>query len=126
MPNTPNAGGISRKISSSDDRKKIRSIIQEIKIPETMGLIVRTASLNKTKNEVNKDVLNTITEWEKIKARAVKSIAPSLVYEEGDIIKRAIRDIYDNETNNVIVDGNEGYQKAKNFMKIISLAPEVL
>jgi len=117
MPNTPKAGGISRKIISSDDRKKIRSIIQEIKIPETMGLIIRTAGLNKTKNEVNKDVLNTIAEWEKIKARAVKSIAPSIVYEEGDIIKRAIRDVYTNEIKNIIVDGNEGYQKAKNFMK---------
>ena len=117
MPNTPNAGGISRKIISSDDRKKIRSIIQEIKIPKTMGLIVRTAGLNKTKNEINKDVLNTISEWEKIKARAVKSIAPSIVYEEGDIIKRAIRDVYNNEIKNIIVDGNEGYQKAKNCMK---------
>ena len=117
MPNTPNAGGISRKIISSDDRKKIRRIIQEIKIPKTMGLIVRTAGLNKTKNEINKDVLNTISEWEKIKARAVKSIAPSIVYEEGDIIKRAIRDVYNNEIKNIIVDGNEGYQKAKNFMK---------
>ena len=117
MPNTPNAGGISRKIISSDDRKKIRSIIQEIKIPKTMGLIVRTAGLNKTKNEINKDVLSTISEWEKIKARAVKSIAPSIVYEEGDIIKRAIRDVYNNEIKNIIVDGNEGYQKAKNCMK---------
>ena len=117
MPNTPNAGGISRKIISSDDRKKIRSILQEIKIPETMGLIVRTAGVNKTKNEINKDVLNTISEWEKIKARAVKSIAPSIVYEEGDIIKRAIRDVYNNEIKNIIVDGNEGYQKAKKFMK---------
>jgi len=117
MPNTPKGGGISRKIVNSDDRKKIRSILQEIKIPETMGLIVRTAGLNKTKNEINKDILNTISEWEKIKAKAVKSIAPSLVYEEGDIIKRAIRDVYNNETKNIIVDGNEGYQKAKNFMK---------
>ena len=117
MPNTPKGGGISRKIISSDDRKKIRSIIQEIKIPKTMGLIVRTAGLNKTKNEINKDVLNTISEWEKIKARAVKSIAPSIVYEEGDIIKRAIRDVYNNEIKNIIVDGNEGYQKAKNCMK---------
>ena len=117
MPNTPKAGGISRKIISSDDRKKIRNIIQEIKIPETMGLIVRTAGVNKTKNEINKDVLNTIAEWEKIKARAVKSIAPSIVYEEGDIIKRTIRDVYNNEIKNIIVDGNEGYQKAKNFMK---------
>ena len=117
MPNTPKGGGISRKIVNSDDRKKIRNILKEIKIPETMGLIVRTAGLNKTKNEVNKDILNTISEWEKIKTKAVKSIAPCLVYEEGDIIKRAIRDLYNNETKNITVDGNEGYQKAKSFMK---------
>ena len=85
-----------------------------------MGLIVRTAGLNKTKNELNKDILNTISVWEEIKEKAVKSIAPSLVYEEGDLIKRAIRDIYDNQTNNVIVDGNEGYQKAKSFMKFLT------
>jgi len=117
MPNTPKGGGISRKITNGEDRKKIRSILQEIKIPETMGLIVRTAGLNKTKNEVSKDILNTISEWEKIRTKAMKSIAPSLVYEEGDVIKRAIRDIYNNETKNIIVDGNEGYQKAKNLMK---------
>ena len=117
MPNTPKGGGISRKIVNSDDRKKIRNILKEIKIPETMGLIVRTAGLNKTKNEVNKDILNTISEWETIKTKAVKSIAPCLVYEEGDIIKRAIRDLYNNETKNITVDGNEGYQKAKSFMK---------
>ena len=117
MPNTPKGGGISRKIVNSDDRKKIRNILKEIKIPETMGLIVRTAGLNKTKNEVNKDILNTISEWETIKTKAVKSIAPCLVYEEGDIIKRAIRDLYSNETKNITVDGNEGYQKAKSFMK---------
>ena len=120
MPNTPKAGGISRKIINSNDRKKIRNILQEIKIPETMGLIVRTAGLNKTKNELNKDILNTINVWEEIKEKAVKSIAPSLVYEEGDLIKRAIRDVYDNQTNNVIVDGNEGYQKAKSFMKFLT------
>jgi len=119
MPNTPKGGGISRKIINSDDRKKIRNILQEIKIPESMGLIVRTAGLNKTKNELNKDILNTVGVWEEIKEKAVHSIAPSLVYEEGDLIKRSIRDIYDNETNNIIVDGNEGYQKAKNFMKYL-------
>ena len=117
MPNTPKGGGISRKIINADDRKKIRKILQEIKIPESMGLIVRTAGLNKTKNEISTDITNTINEWEKIKAKAVKSIAPSLVYEEGDIIKRAIRDVYNNDTKNIIVHGNEGYQKAKNFMK---------
>ena len=119
MPNTAKGGGISRKITNADDRKKIRSILQEIKIPENMGLIVRTAGLNKTKNEINKDILNTISVWEEIKDKAVKSIAPSLVYEEGDVIKRALRDMYDNETKNIIIDGNEGYQRAKNFMKIL-------
>jgi ribonuclease E len=78
-----------------------------------------TAGLNKTKNEISNDILNTIKTWEEIKDKTIKSIAPSLVYEEGDVIKRAIRDIYDNKTNNVIVDGNEGYQKAKKFMKLL-------
>jgi len=119
MPNTAKGGGISRKIINADDRKKIRNILKEIDIPSTMGLIVRTAGLNKTKNELNKDIQNTIKTWEDIKTKTITSFAPSLVYEEGDIIKRAIRDMYDNETNNVIVDGNEGYQKAKNFMKFL-------
>jgi len=119
MPNTPKGGGISRKIVNSDDRKKIRNILHEIDIPESMGLIVRTAGLNKTKNEIKNDVSRTIAVWEEIKDKAVKSNAPALVYEEGDIIKRALRDIYDNETQKVIVEGNEGYQKAKNFMKLL-------
>ena len=119
MPNTPKAGGISRKIVNSDDRKKIRNILQEIKIPETMGLIVRTAGLNKAKNELNNDIMNIIGVWEQIKNKAVKSVAPSLVYEEGDIIKRALRDICDNETKNIIVDGNTGYQKTKSLMKVL-------
>ena len=119
MPNTPKGGGISRKIVNSEDRKKIRNILQEIDIPPTMGLIVRTAGLNKTKNELNNDIVNTIKTWDEIKNKTVMSIAPSLVYEEGDLIKRAIRDMYDNNTNNIIVEGNEGYQKAKNFMKFL-------
>jgi len=119
MPNTSKGGGISRKITNSDDRKKIRNILNEIKIPESMGLIVRTAGLNKTKNELNNDILNTIGTWEEIKSKAVSSIAPALVNEEGDIIKRALRDMYDNETKNVVVEGNEGYQKTKIFMKLL-------
>jgi len=119
MPNTPKAGGISRKIVNSDDRKKIRTILQEIKIPDSMGVIVRTAGLNKTKNEISNDITNTINTWEEIKTKALGSSPPSLVYEEGDIIKRALRDMYDNETKNVIVDGNTGYQKTKNLMKFL-------
>ena len=119
MPNTSKGGGISRKIVNSEERKKIRNILNEITIPATMGLIVRTAGLNKTKNELNNDITNTINSWEEIKTKAVKSIAPALIHEEGDVIKRALRDMYDNQTKNVIVEGNTGYQDAKNFMRIL-------
>ena len=117
MPNTPKGGGISRKIFNSSDRQKIRSILNEIEIPKTMGVIVRTAGANKTKNEINKDFQSTLKTWEAIKKKALESNAPSLVYEEGDIIKRSLRDTYDNDTKNVYVEGNEAYQKAKKFMK---------
>jgi len=117
MPNTAKGGGISRKIFNSFDRNKIRSILNEIEIQKSMGVIVRTAGANKTKNEIEKDFQNTLKTWDQIKSNALKSNAPSLIYEEGDIIKRALRDIYDNDTSNIYVDGNEGYQKAKSFIK---------
>ena len=117
MPNTAKGGGISRKIFNSADRTKIRSILNEIKIPKSMGVIIRTAGANKTKNEVEKDFQNTLKTWDQITSKALDSNAPSLIYEEGDIIKRALRDIYDNDTSNIYVDGNEGYQKAKLFIK---------
>ena len=117
MPNTPKGGGISRKIFNSSDRQKIRGILNEINIPKTMGVIVRTAGANKTKNEIEKDFQNTLRTWEEIRDKALISNAPSLVYEEGDIIKRTLRDTYDNETQNVYIEGNEAYQKAKKFMK---------
>ena len=117
MPNTPKGGGISRKIFNSSDRQKIRNILNEIEIPNNMGVIVRTAGANKSKNEIEKDFQNTIKTWEEIKDNALSSNAPSLVYEEGDIIKRTLRDTYDNETKNVYIEGNEAYQKAKKFMK---------
>ena len=117
MPNTAKGGGISRKIYNSIDRQKIRTILNDIEIPKSMGVIVRTAGANKTKNEIDKDFQNTLKTWEEIKDKALNSNAPSLVYEEGDIIKRTLRDTYDNETKNVYVEGNEAYQKAKRFMK---------
>ena len=117
MPNTPKGGGISRKIFNSSDRQKIRNILNEIEIPKSMGVIVRTAGANKTKNEIEKDFENTLKTWEEITEKALDSNAPSLVYEEGDIIKRTLRDTYDNDTKNVYVEGNEAYQKAKKFMK---------
>ena len=117
MPNTAKGGGISRKIFNPADRKKIRNILNEIDIPKSMGVIVRTAGANKTKNEIEKDFQNTLKTWEKIKEKALDSNAPSLVYEEGDIIKRTLRDTYDNDTKNIYIEGNEAYQKAKIFMK---------
>jgi ribonuclease E len=117
MPNTPKGGGISRKIFNSSDRQKIRSILNEIEIPKSMGVIVRTAGANKTKNEIEKDFQNTLKTWEQITEKALDSNAPSLVYEEGDIIKRTLRDTYDNDTKNIYIEGNEAYQKAKKFMK---------
>ena len=117
MPNTPKGGGISRKIFNSSDRQKIRAILNEIQIPKSMGVIVRTAGANKTKNEIEKDFQNTLKTWEEIKDKAIDSNAPSLVYEEGDIIKRTLRDTYDNDTKNIYIEGNEAYQKAKKFMK---------
>ena len=117
MPNTAKGGGISRKIFLSSDRTKIRNILNQIEIPKTMGVIVRTAGASKTKNEIEKDFQNIIKTWDQIRNKALDSSAPSLIYEEGDIIKRALRDIYDNDTTNIYVDGGEGHQKAKAFIK---------
>ncbi len=119
MPNTAKGGGISRKIFNPGDRKKIRKILNEIEIPKEMGIIVRTAGSNKTKNEIDGDLKNLISVWNSIKNSALNSIAPSLIHQESDIIKRSIRDMYDDETLNIIVEGNEGYQKAKNYMKLM-------
>ena len=117
MPNTPKGGGISRKIFNPADRKKIRTILNEIIIPKEMGIIVRTAGSNKTKNEINDDLKNLISSWEKIKENALNSIAPSLIHQESDIIKRSLRDMFDDNTQNIIVEGNDGYQKTKNYVK---------
>ena len=119
MPNTPKGGGISRKIFNPAERKKIRNILNQIEIPKEMGIIVRTAGSNKTKNEIDNDLKNLITVWNSIKENAMSSIAPSLIHQESDIIKRSLRDMYDEETQNIIIEGNEGYQKAKYYMKLM-------
>ena len=119
MPNTPKGGGISRKIFNPADRKKIRTILNHIEIPKEMGVIVRTAGSNKTKNEINYDLQNLLKIWDLIKENAMSSLAPSLIHHESDIIKRTLRDMYDEDTKNIIVEGNEGYQKTKNYMKLI-------
>jgi ribonuclease E len=119
MPNTPKGGGISRKIFNPADRKKIRSILNEIEIPKEMGLIVRTAGSNKTKNEIDQDLGTLQNTWNQIKDNALNSIAPSLIHQESEIIKRTLRDMYDENTKSIVVEGNEGYKKAQNFMKMM-------
>ena len=119
MPNTPKGGGISRKIFNPAERKKIRHILNEIEIPKEMGIIVRTAGSNKSKNEIENDFNNLLVVWDSIKNNAINSIAPNLIHQESDIIKRTIRDMYDDNTQNIVVEGNEGYQKAKNYMKLM-------
>ena len=119
MPNTPKGGGISRKIFNPAERKKIRTILNEIEIPKEMGLIVRTAGSNKTKNEINHDLTTLINTWNQIKENALNSIAPTLIHQESEIIKRTLRDMFDENTKNIIIEGNEGYKKAQNFMKMM-------
>ena len=119
MPNTPKGGGISRKIFSPVDRKKIRSILNEIEIPKEMGLIVRTAGSNKTKNEIEHDLTTLIKSWNQIKDNAINAIAPSLIHQESEIINRTLRDMYDDKTKSIVIEGNEGYKKAQNFMKML-------
>ena len=117
MPNTSKGGGISRKIFNPMERKKIRQILNLIEIPKEMGLIVRTAGSNKTKNDIENDLKNSVSSWEGIKDKAMESMAPSLIFEESDIIKRSIRDMVDDDVQNIFVEGNEGYQKAKLYIK---------
>jgi len=119
MPNTPKGGGISRKIFNPGERKKIRTILNDIIIPKEMGLIVRTAGSNKTKNEIDRDLQTLIKTWNGIKETALNSIAPSLIHQESDIIKRTLRDMYDEDTQNIIIEGNDGYKKAQSFMKMM-------
>ena len=119
MPNTPKGGGISRKIFNPGERKKIRTILNSIIIPKEMGLIVRTAGSNKTKNDIDHDLQVLIDTWNGIKETALNSIAPSLIHQESDIIKRTLRDMYDEATNNIVIEGNDGYKKAQGFMKLM-------
>jgi len=119
MPNTPKGGGISRKIFNPGERKKIRTILNDIVIPKEMGLIVRTAGSNKTKNEIDRDLQMLIKTWNGIKDTALNSIAPSLIHQESDIIKRTLRDMYDDDTKSIIIEGSDGYKKAQSFMKMM-------
>ena len=119
MPNTSHGGGISRKISNGADRKRLKQVMADLKLPSTMGLIVRTAGLSRTKTEIKRDFDYLARLWDEIRERTLKSSAPSLIYRDSDLIKRAIRDLYHRDIDEVIVEGDEGYKAARGFMKLL-------
>ncbi|MEP3689017.1 MAG: Rne/Rng family ribonuclease [Sulfitobacter dubius] len=119
MPNTARGGGISRKITNAADRKKLKEIATEIEVPKGAGLIVRTAGAKRTKAEIKRDYEYLQRLWEQIRELTLKSIAPAKIYEEGDLIKRSIRDLYNREIDEIHVEGERGYRIAKDFMKMI-------
>ena len=119
MPNTSHGGGISRKISNGADRKRLKSIMSDLNLPTTMGLIVRTAGLSRTKVEIKRDFDYLARLWDEIREKTLSSSAPALIYRDSDLIKRAIRDLYHKEIDEVIVEGDEGYKAARGFMKLL-------
>ncbi|WP_294124282.1 Rne/Rng family ribonuclease, partial [Sphingomonas sp.] len=119
MPNTSHGGGISRKISNGADRKRLKSIMSDLNLPKTMGLIVRTAGLSRTKVEIKRDFDYLARLWDEIRERTLGSTAPALIYRDSDLIKRAIRDLYHREIEEVVVEGEEGYKAARGFMKLL-------
>lgn len=119
MPNSSHGGGISRKISSGSDRKRLKQVVADLGLPKTMGLIVRTAGITRTKTEIKRDFDYLARLWDEIRQKTLSSTAPALVHSDSDLIKRAIRDIYNREIEEVIVEGEDGYKSAKSFMKML-------
>jgi ribonuclease E len=119
MPNSSHGGGISRKITSASDRKRLKSIIGELELPKSMGCIVRTAGLQRTKPEIKRDFDYLARLWDEIRERTLHSSAPALIHSDSDLIKRAIRDIYNRDIEEVIVEGEAGYRAGKDFMKLL-------
>ena len=119
MPNTARGGGISRKITDATDRKRLKELAQDLEVPEGMGVILRTAGASRTKQEIRRDFEYLLRMWETVRELTLKSTAPSLVYEEGSLIKRSIRDLFNKDIDDVIVAGDEGYREAKDFMRLL-------
>jgi ribonuclease E len=119
MPNTARGGGISRKITNAQDRKRLKTLAQELEVPEGMGVILRTAGANRTKTEIKRDFEYLIRLWETVRDLTLKSTAPTLVYEEGSLIKRSIRDLYNKDIDEVLVAGDDAYREAKEFMRML-------
>ncbi|KHL25985.1 ribonuclease [Croceibacterium mercuriale] len=119
MPNSSSGGGISRKISSGADRKRLKQIVAELSLPRSMGLIVRTAGLQRTKTEIKRDFDYLARLWDEIREKTMSSSAPALIHSDSDLIKRAIRDIYNREIEEIVVEGEEGFRSARTFMKLL-------
>jgi ribonuclease E len=119
MPNSSSGGGISRKISSTSDRKRLKDMVSDLKLPKSMGLIVRTAGMSRTKPEIKRDFDYLARVWDEIRENTLASVAPALIHSDSDLIKRAIRDIYNKEIEEVVVEGEDGYKSAKAFMKML-------
>ena len=119
MPNSTSGGGISRKISSTSDRKRLKEMVSDLKLPKSMGLIVRTAGMSRTKPEIKRDFDYLARVWDEIREKTLASVAPALIHSDSDLIKRAIRDIYNRDIEEVVVEGEEGYKSAKAFMKLL-------
>ncbi len=119
MPNTGRGGGISRKITNGTDRKRLRKIVDAMEVPEGMGLIIRTAGSKRTKTEIKRDYEYLLRIWENVRTLTLESIAPTLVYEEGSLVKRAIRDLYNKDIDEVLVEGEDSYKEAKGFMRLL-------
>ncbi len=119
MPNTLHGGGVSRKIANPADRKKLKSVLSELKMAESMACIIRTAGLSRTRTEIKRDFDYLTRLWEGIRDLTLRSVAPAMIYEEGDLIKRSIRDLYSRDIDEVLVDGEEGYKAAKGFMRLL-------
>ena len=119
MPNTPSGGGISRKITVPADRKRLKEIAQELEVPEGMGLIIRTAGASRTKAEIKRDFEYLLRLWENVRDLTLKSTAPCLVYEEGNLIKRSIRDLYNKDIDEILVAGDDAHREAKDFMRML-------
>ena len=119
MPNTARGGGISRKITNVQDRKRLKEVVKDLHVPKGMGVILRTAGANRTKTEIKRDYEYLMRLWENVRALTLESVAPCLVYEEGSLIKRSIRDLYNKDISEILVSGEQGYREAKDFMRML-------
>jgi len=120
MPNSGRGSGISRKISDARNRRRLREIIKDLEIPEGMGLVIRTAGASKTKLDIKRDFEYLLRQWSAIREKTLSTIAPNLVYEDGSLIQRSIRDLYNKDISEILVDGEKGYREAKDFMKMLA------